>query len=99
MLSLFNALVGSSPDKSNDSKADVLRRAMDALGSTAAQTVLIGDTKYDVAGAKQCNVSCVGVGWGYAAEGELEAAGAACIVPDIPTLEKLLLHKPFEINI
>ena len=99
MLSLFDALVGSSPDKSNDSKADVLRRAMDVLGSTAAQTVLIGDTKYDVAGAKQCNVSCVGVGWGYAAEGELEAAGAACIVPDIPTLEKLLLHKPFEINI
>jgi phosphoglycolate phosphatase len=99
MLSLFDALVGSSPDKSNDSKADVLRRAMDALGSTAAQTVLIGDTKYDVAGAKQCNMSCVGVGWGYAAEGELEAAGAACIVLDIPTLEKLLLHKPFEINI
>ena len=90
MLSLFDVLVGSSPDRNNDSKADVLRRAMAALGVSTAETVLIGDTKYDVAGAKQCDVPCIGVGWGYAAEGELEAAGADFIVPDIPALEKLL---------
>ena len=91
MLSLFDALVGSSPDRNNDSKADVLRRAMEALGVSASETVLIGDTKYDVLGAKQCGVPCIGVGWGYAAEGELEAAGADRIVPDIPALEKLLI--------
>ena len=90
MLSLFDVLVGSSPDRNNDSKADVLRRAMASLGVSTAETVLIGDTKYDVAGAKQCDVPCIGVGWGYAAEGELEAAGADFIVPDIPALEKLL---------
>ena len=90
MLSLFDALVGSSPDRNNDSKADVLRRAMEALGVGAAETVLIGDTKYDVIGARQCGVPCIGVGWGYAADGELEAAGADWIVPDIPALEKLL---------
>ncbi|MBR6839359.1 MAG: HAD hydrolase-like protein, partial [Oscillospiraceae bacterium] len=66
------------------------RRAMEALGVGASQTVLIGDTKYDVLGAKQCGVPCIGVGWGYAAEGELEAAGADWIVPDIPALEALL---------
>lgn len=99
MLPLFDVLVGSSPDRNNDSKAEVVRRAMDALGVTAAQTVLIGDTKYDVAGARQCAVPCIGVGWGYAAEGELEAAGAACIVPDVPALEKLLLENPFELHL
>ena len=41
--------------------------------------VLIGDTKYDVEGAKKCGIPCIGVRWGYAAEGELETAGAvAC---------------------
>ena len=93
MLSLFDVLVGSSPDRNNDSKADVLRRAMEALDVSASETVLIGDTKYDVLGAKQCGVPCIGVGWGYAAEGELEAAGADWIVPDIPALEKLLEKK------
>lgn len=95
MLPLFDVLVGSDPNANNDSKADVLRRAMAALDVTADETVLIGDTKYDVAGAKQCGIPCIGVGWGYAAEGELEAAGAVCIVPDLPALEKLLLEKPF----
>ena len=99
MLPLFDVLVGSSPDKNSDSKADVLRRAMEALGTDAARTVLIGDTKYDAAGAKQCGVPCIGVGWGYAAEGELETAGVVCIVPDIPALEKLLLDKPFEVHL
>ena len=93
MLSLFDVLVGSSPDRNNDSKADVLRRAMEALDVSASETVLIGDTKYDVLGAKQCGVPCIGVGWGYAAEGELEAAGADFIVPDIPALEALLERK------
>lgn len=93
MLSLFDVLVGSSPDRNNDSKADVLRRAMEALDVSASETALIGDTKYDVLGAKQCGVPCIGVGWGYAAEGELEAAGADFIVSDIPALEALLERK------
>ena len=42
--------------------------------------VLIGDTKYDVEGARKCGIPCIGVRWGYAAEGELEAAGAVSIV-------------------
>lgn len=90
MLSLFDVIVGSNPDKGDDTKAAVLRRAMDTLGVGTNETVLVGDTKYDVLGAKQCGVPCIGVGWGCAAEGELEAAGADRIVPDIPALEKLL---------
>lgn len=93
MLALFDVIVGSDPDKGDDTKSVILRRALDALGVSTAETVLIGDTKYDVLGAKQCGVPCIGVGWGCAAEGELEAAGADWIVPDVPALEKLLEAK------
>ena len=36
--------------------------------------------------------ACIGVAYGYAAPGELEAAGADCIVKDLAALEALLLE-------
>ena len=53
---------------------------MELCGSVPENCVLIGDTKYDVEGAKKCGIPCIGVRWGYAAEGELETAGAAAII-------------------
>ena len=94
MLRFFDAIAGSSRDARNDSKADVLRAVMARLGKPAEDCVLIGDTKYDVQGAHLCGVRCVGVGYGYAAEGELAAAGADVIVPDLPALRAYLLALP-----
>ena len=93
MTALFDAIVGSSENAVNDTKADVVRRAMSALHVGPEGTVLVGDTKYDVIGARQCGVRCIGAGWGYAAPGELEEAGAAAIVPDLAALRTLLLSE------
>ena len=92
MTELFDVLVGSGSDANNDSKASVLRRAMDRLGVTAEECVLVGDTKYDVRGAHACGVKCVGVGYGYAAPGELEAEGADVLIPDLAALRAYFLE-------
>ena len=89
---LFDAVVGSREEGNNSSKADVLKAVMARLHAEPRDCVLIGDTKYDVLGAKLCGVDCIGVGWGYAAEGELEAAGAVCVVPDLDALQTMLLE-------
>ena len=91
MLPLFDGIVGSSTDGNNNSKADVLSAVMEKLSVTPEETVLAGDTEYDGRGAKACDVAGIGVGWGYAAEGELEQAGADRIVPN---LEALLAQFP-----
>ena len=91
MTALFDVLVGSREDGNNDSKASVLRRAMERLGVAAEDCVLVGDTKYDVRGAHECGVRCVGVGYGYAAPGELETEGADVILPDLPALRTYFL--------
>lgn len=90
MTDIFDVVCGSGLNGNNDSKEAVLRRAMDALGADREHSVLVGDTKYDVLGAKAVGVDCVGVRFGYAAEGELEEAGATYIVEDMAELEKLL---------
>lgn len=93
MIELFDAICGSGIAGNNDSKESVLRRAMEMLGAKTEDSVLVGDTKYDVIGAKACGIDCIGVRFGYAAEGELEQAGATYIVEDMAELEKLITTK------
>ena len=91
MTGLFPVICGSRPDGNNSAKWQVVQRAMELCGAAKENTILVGDTKYDVAGAHRVGIACVGVRYGYAAEGELEAAGADAIVEDIPELERFLL--------
>lgn len=91
MTGLFPVICGSRPDGNNSAKWQVVQRAMELCGAAKENTILVGDTKYDVAGAHKVGIACVGVRYGYAAEGELEAAGADAIVEDIPELERFLL--------
>lgn len=91
MLGLFQVICGSLPDGNDSAKWQVVQRAMELCGAVKENTILVGDTKYDVAGAHKVGIACVGVRYGYAAEGELEAAGADAIVEDLPELERFLL--------
>ena len=43
---------------------------------------MVGDRLHDVEGARTHGLDCLGVGWGYAAPGELEEAGAVAVCPD-----------------
>ena len=86
----FDAIVGSGGGVNNDAKWAIVTRAMELCSSAPEETVLIGDTKYDVEGAAKCGIPCIGVRWGYAAEGELEAAGAAAIAETPEELAMLL---------
>ena len=56
---------------------------------TADVKIMVGDTKYDVLGAKAHSIPTVGVSWGYGDVEEMRAAGAAAIV-DTP--EALLVQ-------
>ena len=88
---LFDAVSGSGDQGENNAKWEVIATAMNMLDASPEETVLIGDTKYDVAGAHRVGIPCICVGYGYAAPGELEAAGADAIVPDCEALKNLLL--------
>lgn len=92
MIGLFDVISGSAPDVRNESKQQVTQRAMDFLGTAPEETVLVGDTKYDVAGAHKCGIKCIGVGYGYAAEGELEAAGVDYIAADVDEIKNIVLN-------
>lgn len=86
----FSVVSGSRMDGNNNSKKEVVERAIASLGARREECVLVGDTKYDVAGAHAAGIACIGVRYGYAAPGELEEAGADAIADDLSELEKML---------
>lgn len=91
----FQTVVGCGMDGSGAQKPQLLDEVFRRLRLTEAdraRTVMIGDRKYDVAGAKARGLRCIGVRWGSAAPGELEAAGAEAIVDSPEALGRLLLE-------
>ena len=91
MFELFDVVCGAADEGEDNEKWRILRRAMERMGAEKETSVLIGDTKYDVAGARRCAIPCIGVGYGYAAPGELEEAGAELLAPDLAALRAILL--------
>jgi phosphoglycolate phosphatase len=54
----------------------MIEQALADAGAEAPNTMMIGDTSFDMAMAKAAGVTAVGVAWGYHAPEELIAAGA-----------------------
>ncbi|MAI10566.1 MAG: hypothetical protein CBD27_09345 [Rhodospirillaceae bacterium TMED167] len=59
---------------------DMLYRALRETGVDAHNTVMIGDTTFDMEMAMNAGVPAIGVSWGYHTDAELLAAGARVIV-------------------
>lgn len=88
------AVCGS--DGINENKADVIRVALARLEigeAEKAHTVMVGDRKFDVAGAAECGLACVGVEFfDFAPPGELEEAGALAVCQTAEELESYLME-------
>lgn len=91
----FSVVRGSTLDGNNNSKQEIVEGVIADLHAQKSDCVLIGDTKYDVSGAHAAGIVCIGVRYGYAAPGELEAAGADAIAENLADLEKLLTCQEF----
>ncbi|WP_255771687.1 HAD hydrolase-like protein [Pseudarthrobacter sulfonivorans] len=79
---LFQTIRGSADDESSTDgpagKADIIAAALTDLSTHHA--IMVGDRAQDVAGAIANGLDCIGVGWGFAPDGELELAGAVTVV-------------------
>lgn len=74
----FDRICGASLDTSRTEKAAVIAYLQELTGKSE-HTMMVGDTKFDVIGAKKHGIPTIGVSWGYGAVAELEEAGAVDI--------------------
>lgn len=85
----FDRICGASMDTSRSSKEAVIAYLLEQNGS-AENMVMVGDTKYDVIGAKAHDIPTIGVSWGYGEIEEMLEAGAAAIAHTTQELLELL---------
>jgi len=76
----LDLVAGATLDGTRRTKADVIAFALTALGADASRAVMVGDRAQDIIGAREHGMRSIGVGWGYAEPGELEAAEADVVV-------------------
>ena len=92
--SSLDVIVGSGPEVDWEKK-DVILEALHRIGvdqDHLDQSLMVGDRRFDVLGAKACGLPCVGVEFfGYADPGELEEAGAVAVVDTAQQLEQYIL--------
>lgn len=89
----FAQVTGSLLDNSRSAKVDVIEEELLRLGvsDNRDNILMIGDREHDIIGARETHLTSVGVYYGFAAAGELEAAGANYVVNTVQELHKLLL--------
>ena len=85
----FDLLAGATLDGSRDTKADVIAYLLKQIGPQA-ETLMIGDTVYDVVGANAHGIPTIGVSWGYGCVPEMENAGAKAIAHTMDELHDLI---------
>lgn len=88
----FTFICGNTLAESRPEKRDVLLYIMDRYPELAdGNTVMVGDRRYDVEGARAVSIPCIGVSYGFGTREELELAGADCIADSVKALERILL--------
>ncbi|WP_126175557.1 HAD-IA family hydrolase [Tsuneonella rigui] len=68
----------------------MLEAAMLEAGATPEETVMIGDTSFDMTMARAAGVRAIGVEWGYHTADELRAAGAVAVAGTVSELRELI---------
>lgn len=92
----FDYICGGSMDESRLKKEEVigeLLHRMQLSGEEQKKILMVGDRRHDVEGAACFSIPCLGLSMGFAAEGELERAGAIAIVDSMKELETFILQK------
>lgn len=85
----FDKICGAAMEGGRNSKEAVIEYLLDQVGRDM-EKVMVGDTKYDVLGAKAHGIPTIAVSWGYGDLQEIRQAGPMAIVDTPEELLQLL---------
>ena len=85
----FTRICGASFDKSRSSKDAVIAYLLEETGEKD-HMIMVGDTKFDILGAKVHGIPAIGVAWGYGEVQDMVDAGAAGIANSTEELLAML---------
>lgn len=91
MTPYFTILAGSALEHAGRAKAEVVKEVLERGSIDPTAAVMVGDRVYDVVGAHENDLPCVGVLFGYGGLEELTSAKADYMAATVPQLGEILL--------
>ena len=85
---LFDEIVGSNLDNSRSDKTEIIEYIVSKYQLDIKKTIMIGDTKYDIIGAKNHKIKSIGVSYGH---GSFNSFKPDYIVDNCIQLQDLIL--------
>ncbi len=80
----FKYVAGADMEGTRNKKSKVIEYALEVCGVTDKnKVIMIGDTRFDILGARECGIDSLGILFGYGSREELEEAGATYIVNNV----------------
>lgn len=88
----FDVICGADMAGLRDEKDKVIAWLLSQIRSEET-IIMVGDTSFDVLGAKAHNIPCIGVTWGFGSRESMEKAGAIAVVDTMKELEETLVEE------
>lgn len=89
LVKYFEQICGATYDGSISTKEEVIAHLLGRIGDPG-QCLMVGDTTFDIIGAKAHGIETIGVSWGYGKVTDMEKAGAKAIAYAMDELYDLL---------
>ena len=86
----FEQICGIGLNDADKSKSDVIAGVLTDFALTPAETVMVGDRKFDIEGGRANRLRTVGVTWGFGSVAELLLAGATALAQSPASLPDIL---------
>ena len=90
----FSEICGATVDKTRSSKEEVIAYLL-SLDGCQENSVMVGDTAFDVIGAAAHGIPTIGAAWGYGKTEDMVSAGAAAIAQSPEDLLRIIDEEAF----
>ncbi len=87
----FDGIYGSTLDGSIVKKADVIAQLLKNEDCDVTESVMVGDTEFDIIGAAKLGIDGIGVTYGYGTEENIRAAAPCALAHSVSELSEMLL--------
>ena len=87
----FDIICGADLHGPRQSKEQVLNKLFENTEFSKDESILVGDTRYDVEGANKIGIDSIGVSWGTGTKDEMISEGALKVFDDHESLIEFLL--------
>ena len=91
VIKYFDSICAVSFTADCETKASIISRCLAELDAKGNETIVVGDRKFDIEGAKSNYIDSVAVLWGYGNKIEFAEAGAKFIVEKVDDIESVAL--------